>query len=211
MCCHRVLLQSQTVYWHSWWRLASWQPPSWVPLLSSGLRKSRSIRRCWDVTDRHIRQLHTPVEKKKKTQRDVTFKWWLCTQYTIIVLRNVGKLKLFLPVLKCTHDISVDETIWRWAKACGSCQARTTVYPFISWFSNWFSDKWIVTDTATSLEATTALATWQIWLYLRFIVQVDQTNLVQKQWRQISICRKFNWVHIINSHEVNISAYPKDT
>lgn len=96
MCCHQVLLQSQTAYWHSWRRLVSWQPPSWVPLPSSGLRKSRSIRRCWVVTDRHIHQRHTPVHKHNEP---LDLKWWPCTQYivnTILVLHN---LKLFLSVL----------------------------------------------------------------------------------------------------------------
>lgn len=138
MCCHQVLLQSQTAYWHSWRRLVSWRPPSWVPLPSSGLRKSRSIRRCWVVTDRRIHRRHTPVDKHNETL------------HLNDELRN---LKLFLSVLKCTHDVSVDDTIWRWARAWRSCQTRATVCPFISWFSNWFSDKGIVTDTRTVANA----------------------------------------------------------
>lgn len=206
MCCRQVLLQSQTACWHSWRRLASWRPPSWVPPPSSGLRKSRSIRHCLVVIDRRIHQRHTPVDAHNLS-------YGACTQYisnSTLVLRNVGMFKLVLSVLNCTNDVSVDDTIWRWNEACRSPQTRTSVYPFISLFWNWCNDKGIVTDTrtCTNPEASTALATIQIYDYTCFLLR-KWTK--QTQSRQLDNKCQFtgnstsNWVCIINSHEVNKS------
>lgn len=198
-CCRQVLLQSQTACWHSWRRLASLRPPSWVPPPSSGLRKSRSIRRCLVVIDRHIHQRHTPVEKHNLSYGDRT-------QYisnTILMLRNVGTFKLFWSVFNCTLDISVDDTIWSWNEACRPSQTRTTVYPFILRFWYWCNDKGIVTDTrtCTNPEESTALVTKQTivpYFLLRKWTKQTRSRQVDDKWPFTGNSTS-NWVCIINN------------